>query len=112
MLCEWECLQRGCRCIRCGFPLPRNFGTTPIHKCRKISLRGACPHLGGALGESARVYGCGCYSEKKTGIEVGIFECDLHGRCVIFEKGTHLEDEAIHRCVVCPDNPAKRVESQ
>lgn len=72
---------------------------------------GPCPHLLEPTLESVRLFGCGCSSEKKNGILVSVFGCDLHGRCVPFTRGTHLEDESIVRCVVCPDNPANRNEA-
>ncbi len=68
------------------------------------SVTADCPHLLEPLGEETRLFGCGCASEKKNGILVSVYGCDLHGRCVTMPRGT-LADESIKTCAKCGDNP-------
>ena len=40
---------------------------------------------------------------KANGTTVTVCECELHGRCVIFSRGTHLSDPMVMRCSQCAD---------
>lgn len=71
-----------------------------------VPAKSPCEHLlSPLLGVSVLVFGQGCRSEQKNGVQVSVYRCDLHGKCVTFRRGTHLSDPTIMRCVVCPDRP-------
>jgi hypothetical protein len=122
MLCEFPSLAKGASCFRCGYTLKRDYvsfarvckppgaGRLASSISTRKQLGGyteqilTCPHLLDPISET-RVYGCGCCSEKKNGVPVTVFGCELHGRCVTFARGTHLADETVRRCATCEDNP-------
>lgn len=104
--CEWPCLSKGARCIRCGYDLKMDYQQAPVRACEKPAE--PCPHFLGSTGESVLVFGCGCASDKKNGAPISVCGCELHGRCVEFNRGTHLSDETVKRCATCDDNPANR----
>lgn len=88
--------RRTCRAI-----VPYVDGTEPA----KVRVTSQCPHLLDPLGESVLLFGCGCASSKSRGVEVSVWSCRLHERCVRQTSGTRLEDETIKRCVACADRP-------
>lgn len=112
MICEFTCLAKGCKCCHCNQrALSRDYEKPPVRECKAVHVAEQCPHLLDPTEESTRLFGCGCSSERKNGIEVTVWKCARHGRCVTLERGTHLSDESIVRCVVCPDNPANQNQS-
>lgn len=35
MICQWECLNRGCKCLNgCGYALKRDYDTHPVRQCK------------------------------------------------------------------------------
>lgn len=34
MICQWTCLQKGCRCDGCGYALARTYEVKPIRECK------------------------------------------------------------------------------
>ncbi len=102
-----DCDQPQCDCRRLCKPWlkgksrawPKPTQSTAAHPIE------ICPHLLGPIGESVKLFGCGCASSSKNGIDVSVWGCELHGKCVTFVKGTRLGDETIKRCVACGDNP-------
>lgn len=37
MLCRWNSLNKGSKCIRCGFSLPRDYSEAPVCNCRTLT---------------------------------------------------------------------------
>lgn len=116
MWCEENPCKRCGRMTRAGFlqvcnddwpesklPTPLGLGDYVESKSRK-----ECRYLLDPTGDSVTLFGCGCPSSRKNGVQTAVFQCSLHGRCSPHPKGTHLSDASVQRCVTCPDNPAKR----
>ena len=117
------CTGEAGRCVVCGAlyiegdwqrcPSPVRLRRGSVLKRVVISKSGPyvqptpeeCPHLGSSTGESALVFGCGCGASRENGIEVTVFECDLHGKCVTYIRGTLAEGSTLKRCLGCLDNP-------
>lgn len=105
MNCSWNSLLIGSACSGCGYALRKDYATAPVRQCLADT---PCPHLGPSTGESVLIYGCGCSSSKTNGIEVTVFECDLHQLCVTYSRGTLAEGSTVKRCLGCSDNPFNR----
>jgi hypothetical protein len=108
MICEW-----------CDRKLPAVLGVD-VNKywatCLVATVESAnnlpnefCPYFLGVTKETIKAFGCGCPSEKSTGVEVTVCGCELesHPRCTLFNKG-ELSDLTVVRCSQCLDNPNKR----
>lgn len=110
------CLHANGRCSICGeamAPKDRRQCSVPqIRRKQKPTrlLTNECEHFRGAAvpSETVLVYGCRTCGRSR-GVEATVCECGLHGRCVVFNRGT-IRDKTITRCSECPDNTTKRIE--
>lgn len=106
--CEFPNYSKGAKCSACGTELKRNYVGPVYRPCGVTVAPAPCPHLGPSTGESVLIFGCGCSSSKTNGIEVTVFECDIHNRCVTYSRGNLAEGSTMKRCLGCADNPVNR----
>ena len=100
-------LTAGGKCEVCGFVLRRTHAKPPRRNCPGLAKR-CCPYFLGACDppQETLVFGCGCASSRVNGKPVSVGECELHGRCITFDRG-ELRDQTIKRCSECADNPQR-----
>lgn len=107
MNCEWAVLKAGEPCQACGRKLKKDYATTPKRECQKRPYI-ECAHLRLPTGNSVRVFGCGCPSERKNGFETATYECAKHTECLPRYRATSLSRECVKLCATCEDNPANK----
>lgn len=100
-------------CRVCKAPLQKGVPldvtrACPYRRLAQIKESIECPYLLDYAGKSVRLFGFGCPSERVNGIMTGVFECQLHGKCVPFIGGDRLSSPEITRCQVCNDNPSRK----
>lgn len=101
MICDWQKIEGGVKCRHCGTIRDKARARNCTANLPKPT---ECPHLLDPLGESVTLYGCGCSSSKKNGIDASVWGCDLFGKCVR-QKGTHVSDPVVKLCHGCESNP-------
>ena len=105
MNCHWDVLRVGEKCHGCGYRLKRDYAETPKRECPRQAFM-ECPHLGDPTGNSVRVFGCGCPSERRNGCDTATYECAQFVECLPRYRATRLSREGIALCVTCEHNPA------
>jgi hypothetical protein len=86
---------------QCAKPAGRRDPASRAKSSRPTLLPSHCPHLGPPAGESTTVFGVGCKSDQVNGVSVSVWQCELHGRCVVAPRVLRVADESIVACEGC-----------
>ena len=89
-----------------GRMCPAKFQAAATRRPRLVVKPHGCRHLGEPTSESTLLYGTGCDSQKRNGVQRTIYVCELHKFCLPSFAGTHVQHEAVQLCATCPDKPA------
>lgn len=92
--CVWQCLEKGCRCEVCGYPLPKTYPTAPRREC-PLTKPARCKNLGSQVGEALiKCETC----QGNVRLKFSTHECAVFGNCLPTYRG---QVEAGHGCIGC-----------